>query len=97
MRRDSTAYPTPAARLHWSPWSAALIARARFWDILWSLRRRASILLLIRLQVSGEIQACCWRSCQGGLGMALWSSANMQSALSGVAMGLIGNLVRFPR
>ena len=94
-RKDSTTDTSLSVHLRRPPWSSALIAWTRAQELHWSLRRRASILVSIRLQVSGEIQECRWCSRQGGLGIALWSSENMRSALSGVAGGLIGKRVRF--
>ena len=56
MGRDSNADPILAACLHHSFLIATLISRVRSWELRWSLLRRASILVFIRLQVPGEIQ-----------------------------------------
>ena len=55
--RDSTDISASDAHLRLSPWSPALVARLRARELRWYFCWRASILALIRLQVSGDINA----------------------------------------
>ena len=49
--------PVLVDRLHLTSWIPKLIARMSSRELRWYFRRRASMLVPIRLQISGEIQA----------------------------------------